>query len=597
MVRIVAYCRVSTEKEQQLDSLEQQKCFFQEFAKQNNYELVNIYADEGITGRQTRKRDEFNRMMRDAKKGIFDMLVVKDISRFARNTVDLLTSVRELKALDIEVQFITNSYKALGNSEFILTVYGAIAQEESAGLSKKVKFGKNITAQRGRIPNIILGYNKKDREKYNLEINEEEAKVVRDIFDLYVNKGYGCAKIARILNDKGLKTKRDNTYYSSGAISRILKHRIYIGQVVNKQSEVVDFLTGKRRKIPESEQIVVNNESLRLIPDELFYMAQNKTKENIDKYMQPMLKAGRSSKYLYSTLIKCEHCGYSFFREQREYKNEFIRWKCSGKKTMGKKYCDNMVAVDENKLTDAIQEYFNGILKNKEEFIKSTIEKYHKLLQEKNKEFKTAKDMEKDLDKLKKTKQKYVKMYTDELITEDEFRDYTKSVNSQIKEIEMQIKISNFSIASEDVVNKDIRQKIKEIENILSGKEFTNEGLKKIIDKINVNKNGNVEIILKGLTNFDYDNEVIVKNVDEDKECKIKDEIVKKSDVCSSLTENCKALPSVHKDVSERLLKINPGLATEVREILDENKAERHIRGGMATKRKYSHMKDDDFER
>ena len=513
MIRIVAYCRVSTEKEQQLDSLEQQKSFFQEFAKQNNYELVNIYADEGITGRQTRKRDEFNRMMRDAKKDLFDMLVVKDISRFARNTVDLLTSVRELKALNIEVQFITNSYKALGNSEFILTVYGAIAQEESAGLSKKVKFGKNITAQKGRIPNIILGYNKKDREKYNLEINEEEANVVRDIFDLYVNRGYGCAKIARILNDKGLKTKRDNTYYSSAAISRILKHRIYIGQVVNKQSEVVDFLTGKRRKIPESEQIIVNNESLRLIPDELFYKAQKIIKENTEKYMQPMLKSGRSSKYLYSTLIKCEHCGYSFFREQREYKNEFIRWKCSGKKTMGKKYCDNMVAVDENKLTDAIQEYFNGILKNKDEFIKSTIEKYHKLLQEKNKEFKSAKDMEKDLDKLKKTKQKYVKMYTDELITEDEFRDYTKSVNAKIKEMETQIKISNFSIASEDVVNKDIRQKIREIENVLSGKEFTNEGLKKIIDRINVNKNGNVEIILKGLTNFDYDNEVIVKNI------------------------------------------------------------------------------------
>ena len=591
MVRIVAYCRVSTEKEQQLDSLEQQKIFFQEFAKQNNYELVNIYADEGITGRQTRKREEFNRMMRDAKKGIFDMLVVKDISRFARNTVDLLTSVRELKSLDIDVQFITNSYKALGNSEFILTVYGAIAQEESAGLSKKVKFGKNITAQRGRIPNLILGYNKKDKDKYNLEINEEEAEVVKEIFDLYANKEYGCAKIARILNDKGLRTKRDNTYYTTGAISRILKHKIYIGQVVNKQSEVVDFLTGKRRKIPESEQIVVQNEKLRLISDELFYKAQNKTKENTEKYMQPMIKAGRSSKFLYSTLIKCEHCGYSFFREQRLYKNEYIRWKCSGKKTMGKKYCDNMVAVDENKLTEAIQEYFNGILKNKDEFIKSTIEKYHKILKEKNTEFKTAKEMEKDLDKLKKTKQKYVKMYTDELITEDEFKEYTKNINAKMKEIETQIKISNFSIASEDVVNKDIRQKIKEIENILTGKGFTNESLKKIIDRINVNKNGNVEIILKGLTNFDYENEVIVKNVEEEKKEEIKDEIVKKNDYCSNLTENCKPVSSVHKDVSERLIKINPSLAKEVREILDENKAERHIRGGMATKLKYSHLK------
>ena len=120
MMRIVAYCRVSTEKEQQLDSLEKQKEFFEEFAKQNNYELVNIYADEGITGRQTRKRDEFNKMMRDARKGLFDMLVVKDISRFARNTVDLLTSVRELKSMNIEVQIISNSYKALGNFLFAI---------------------------------------------------------------------------------------------------------------------------------------------------------------------------------------------------------------------------------------------------------------------------------------------------------------------------------------------------------------------------------------------------------------------------------------------------------------------------------------------
>ena len=156
MLRIVAYCRVSTEKEQQLDSLANQKRFFEEYANQNNYKLIDIYADEGITGRQTRKREDFNRMMREARTGKFDMLVVKDISRFARNTVDLLTSVRELKSMNIDVQFITNSYKALGNSEFILTVYGAIAQEESAGLSKKVKFGKNITAERGRVPNLIF---------------------------------------------------------------------------------------------------------------------------------------------------------------------------------------------------------------------------------------------------------------------------------------------------------------------------------------------------------------------------------------------------------------------------------------------------------
>ena len=581
MLKIVAYCRVSTEKEQQLDSLDNQKEFFQEFARQNDYELVNIYADEGITGRQTRKRDEFNRMMRDARKGMFEMLVVKDVTRFARNTVDLLTSVRELKAMNIEVQFISNSYKALGNSEFILTVYGAIAQEESAGLSKKVKFGKNITAKKGRVPNLVFGYNKLEKEKYNLEINKEEAEIVREMFDMYVNKRYGVTKIARILNERGIRTKRDQSYFCSTAVSRTLKHKIYIGQVVNKQSEVVDFLTGQRRDIPEEEQIMVRNENLRIIPDDLYYKAQQIMAENTDKYLEPMLKAGNSSKYLYSTLIKCEHCGYSFFRENRLYKNQYIRWKCSGKKTLGRKYCDNMIAVDEGELTNAIREYFSSILKNKSDFINRTITKYHKILKDRNKDFKTAKDLEKEIEKLKKTKQKYVKMYTDELIDEDEFREYSNSINYKIKEIEKQIKITNFSIASEDVINRDIKQKMAEIEKILNCGEFTNEDLKKVIDRINVNKNGDVEIVLKGLDNFDYDNDVIVRDDNTEN-------YVGNVEDCNSLPSICNLDTSVHKDVSERLIHINNALAIEVRKVLDENKAERHIRGGMATKLKYS---------
>ncbi len=584
MLKIVAYCRVSTEKEQQLDSLDNQKEFFQEFARQNGYELVNIYADEGITGRQTRKRDEFNRMMRDARKGMFDMLVVKDVTRFARNTVDLLTSVRELKSMNIEVQFISNSYKALGNSEFILTVYGAIAQEESAGLSKKVKFGKNITAKKGRVPNLVFGYNKLEKEKYNLEINEEEAKIVREMFDMYVNKRYGVTKIARILNDRGIRTKRDQSYFCGTAVSRTLKHKIYIGQVVNKQSEVVDFLTGQRREIPEEEQIMVRNENLRIIPDELYYQAQKIMAENTDKYLEPMLKTGNSAKYLYSTLIKCEHCGYSFFRENRLYKNQYIRWKCSGKKTLGKEYCDNMIAVDEGELTNAIREYFSSILKNKNDFINRTITKYHKILKERNKDFKTAKDLEKEIEKLKKTKQKYVKMYTDELIDEKEFKEYTQSINYRTKEIEKQIKLTNFSIASEDVINKDIKQKMAEIEKILNCGDFTNEDLKKVIDRINVNKNGDVEIVLKGLDNFDYDNDVIVRDDNTEK-------YVGDVEDCNSLPSICNLDTSVHKDVSERLVHINYALALEVRKILDENKAERHIRGGMATKLKYSKEK------
>ena len=591
MLRVAAYCRVSTEKEQQLDSLEKQKEFFEEFARQNNYQLINIYADEGITGRQIKKRDEFNRMMRDAKKGLFDMLAVKDISRFARNTVDLLTNVRELKAMGIEAQFISNSYKSMGNSEFILTVYGAIAQEESASLSKRVKFGKNITAKRGRVPNIVFGYNKLEKEKYTLEINEEEARIVREIFDMYVNKRYGANKIAKILNERGIRTKRDNALFQGASVSRMLKHKIYIGQVINNQSQVVDFLTGKREKIKEEDQVVVHNEDLRLISDDLFYKAQKIIEENTKKYLQPMLKHKPSDKFVFSTLIKCEHCGYSFFREDRQYKNHYIRWKCSGKKSMGRKYCDNDVAINEHELIDAIKKYFNSILKNKKEFIEKTIQKYNKILKENNQDIKTEKDLQKSLDKFKKTKQKYIDMYTDEMISADEYKELTQKIDNQIKEIKAQMQMIKFTMADEETLNKDIKYKMDEIENVLNG-NFTNEGLKKIIDEIRVNKNGSIEIILKGLTNFDYDNEVIVRDITTEK-----DDVSKNAENNSNV-ENRELKPkistfdtSVHKDVSERLIKINPSLAKEVREILDENKAERHIRGGMATKLKYSHLK------
>lgn len=143
-MNIAAYCRVSTDKTDQLNSLEAQKEFFSEYTKRTGDTLVRLYADEGISGTKIKNRKEFLRMMSDAEHGLFDMVVVKDISRFARNTVDLLQNVRKLKSLGIETQFLTANMTSMGNSEFVLTIFGALAQEESANTSKRVKFGKKM---------------------------------------------------------------------------------------------------------------------------------------------------------------------------------------------------------------------------------------------------------------------------------------------------------------------------------------------------------------------------------------------------------------------------------------------------------------------
>ena len=160
-LKMAAYCRVSTDKEEQLQSLAKQKEYFNKFATDKGYELYAIYADEGISGKQIKKRIKFKEMIEDAKKKKFEVVAVKDISRFARNTVDFLEAVRELKSIGVKVLF-TNNNLGSDDPEFVLTVLASIAQEESSKLSERVKFGKAINAKKGRVPNFVFGYNKVD---------------------------------------------------------------------------------------------------------------------------------------------------------------------------------------------------------------------------------------------------------------------------------------------------------------------------------------------------------------------------------------------------------------------------------------------------
>jgi len=340
-MNVAAYCRVSTDKEDQLNSLDAQKRFFTEFTEKNGYNLVRLYADEGISGTKIKKRYEFLRLMRDAKNGLFDMVVVKDISRFARNTVDFLQSIRQLKALNIETVFLTANQTVLGNSEFVLTIFGALAQEESANTSKRIKFGKKINAEKGRVPNIVYGYDKVIGEYFSLNINPDEAKNVKEMFELYITEGLGTYRIANIFNERGIKTKRGNNW-TQNAVIRILSNSIYVGKIINGKEEIQDFLTSKRRKKDEDEWFVTERPELRIISDEMFEKAQSILESRKNSFNQKHER--QSNKHLFSTLIKCKECGYSFRRTC--YKDSY-RWVCSVRNTRGAESCPNAVVLDE----------------------------------------------------------------------------------------------------------------------------------------------------------------------------------------------------------------------------------------------------------
>ena len=269
-MNIAAYCRVSTDKEEQLSSLKNQQEFFKSFADKNGHSLVKIYLDEGISGKQMSRRTGFLQMMKDAENHAFEMLVVKDISRFARNTVDFLTSTRRLKALGIETVFLSVNQTILCNSEFMLTIFSALAQEESANLSSRIKFGKHQSAILGKVPNFVYGYDRID--KFTLKINPMQADVVKRIFSLYC-KGWGTRKIASHLTNEGIFTLKNCPFWSPKTIRRMISNPLYNGILISRKTETKDFLTGSRMPVSNTDEYTFKSVELKIIDDRTFRKA------------------------------------------------------------------------------------------------------------------------------------------------------------------------------------------------------------------------------------------------------------------------------------------------------------------------------------
>lgn len=511
-MKIAAYCRVSTEKEAQIDSLEKQIEFFNEFTKKNGYELYKLYADEGISGKQIKHRKQFQQMMIDAKAKKFDKVVVKDVSRFARNTVDLLQSVRELKSYGVQVDFLNNGEVMEGGSEFILTILGAMAQQESANMSKRVKFGKDITAKKGRVPNLVFGYDKIPDERYTLKINEEEAKIVKEIFESYVYKGIGTTKIAWNLNDRGIRTKKTKSKWVQTSIVRMLKNPIYTGRVTNKKSEVTDFITGTRKELPEEEWIVVERPEMRIISDELFNRAQELLEQRSNEFK--LNNKREKTEYVFSTLIYCKHCGYSFRRIKRKYTADgpkYIRWVCSGRNSMGVNHCPNKTVIDEEELLNAIKIYLKSIIKNKKDFMKAVEKEFEKITKLRENNERSEESLLKEIEKVTIKKQKYMEMFQNEIINIQELKKYTNPLNEDIARLERELKLITSEIKEKDVLEKELNKTIKTVDDILNNQTITNAMLKTIIDVIEVDSDSNVEVRLKLLNEIGTNEPVITK--------------------------------------------------------------------------------------
>ena len=488
-MRIAAYCRVSTDKEEQLHSLNHQKEFFLEYARRKGYELYRLYADEGISGTSLKKREEFKRLMQDAELHLFDMVVVKDISRFARNTVDALQSIRTLKALGIHTLFLTANMDSMGDSEFVLTLFSAMAQEESNHLSKRVKWGKKINAEKGRVPQRLFGYDRIDN--FTLEIHPKEAQTVRKIFSLYNEQGLGCRTISLILNREGDKTKFGGEWNPRG-IRRVLVNPIYCGILVNHKYEIQDFLTGKQISVPKEEQFIHQRPAWAIVTPDVFQKAQEILASRRRTYDSggSATSSRYSGKHLFSTLIKCDHCGRSFTRKSYTYAKTRIYWRCVTNDQYTAEKCPNRMILDESILIQNLKNYFSSLLKDRSAFITRVFSAVKAQLPDSGT---VMQDLEAKQKKLLTRSARYREMYAENLITMDALKEKLAAISEELKTME---NISE-DVSRQAYPTMDLQQ---EITCFLDLETMTNGDLRQIIERIMVDQEGNIRVICKTLT-------------------------------------------------------------------------------------------------
>ena len=387
-LRVAAYCRVSTDDEEQLTSYEAQKNYYTDKIMTNKeWTMAGIFADEGITGTSARKRPEFLRMIRQCKQGKIDIVLTKSISRFARNTVDCLNYVRALKELGIAVIFEKENMNTLEvDSEILITMLGAFAQSESESISANVRWGIRQAMKEGKVTiqyKYLYGYRKGDDGKP--AIIPDQAEVVRKIYDMFLS-GTPVRGIQEYLNTSAVPNINGEPKWARSAVDSILTNEKYCGDVLLQKTYIDDCINKKVKKnTGQLPMYLVQNHHEGIISRETFDAAQaelarRSAGKSPSKKNAPTGRSRYSSKYALSDRLYCGECGTRYQRctwRNRDGSKRIV-WRCVSRVDYGNKYCHNSPTLDEEPLHRAILAAINSTVKGKDSIIynlKSAMEK------------------------------------------------------------------------------------------------------------------------------------------------------------------------------------------------------------------------------
>lgn len=520
-LRVTYYARVSTEKEEQKNSLENQDTYYKnKILSIPKWTLVPGYTDRGITGTSIKKRNDFNDMINDGLNDLYDLILTKEVCRFARNTLDTLQLTRNLLAKGKGVCFELDNINTLETEgELRLTIMASLAQDESRRISERVKFGFSRAIEKGKVlgNNAIWGY---EKNKCKLELNEEEAKIVKRIYEIYATGDIGIRKIGQELAKEGIYTRKGEVFAYS-TIKNILTNPKYKGFYSGNKTRVIDFMTKQRVYLGEDE-IVEYKTTEDIVPqivdDKIWKRCNEIFKERSEKAKSE--SSGYNTKYKYSGKIFCKKDGQAYWRTINRGK-EF--WQCALYKKKGTQGCSNNVNIYTETLDEVLKKIFDELFINKEQFINNLLEKCEICLKDCSTEHDIGNAKEK-IEDLKRERKKLIKLYTTELIDEKEFEEeneiYKQRINKCEQEYNELIEKRNLN-----TINEKMQLLRKCFEKDISFERGIPDQLVDIIinkievEKVDDNCLANLEIFLKvGLTiNLLYKKKKIIKYIEKQK--------------------------------------------------------------------------------
>lgn len=487
-LRVCAYCRVSTDNEEQLNSYQSQLKYYDEKINSKlEWQFAGIYSDEAISGTLDYKRTDFMRMIADCMEGKIDMILTKSISRFARNTLDTLKYVRMLKEKNVAILFEEENLNTLTSAgELMLTVLSAMAQQESENISSHVLLGLKMKKDRGE----LIGYNGCYGYNYNLEIkeitiNEKEANIVRYMFERYV-EGIGSSTIAKELTEKGIKTPKGNTKWCESTIRGILKNEKYIGDVLMGKTFTIDPISHKRlSNLGEVDKHYLKEHHEAIISKELFNRVQEIRTKRAGNRETGRRNNNYSKKYPFSSKLYCGFCGSLLTRRNWNAKKncEKAVWQCIKRAKHGKEECPHCKAIAEEILEDCFVQGYRILCNDNKKVIETFLEKIENILKENTTETIVNK-LENNKERINKKLANLLELNLEGRINKEQYTLKFDELNTELIKVENKIQ----SLLKETNRTESIKLRLNKFKSLFKDMEimskFDRDVFECLIDKV-----------------------------------------------------------------------------------------------------------------